>query len=69
MRNRNLAVLPHSGLRLQRLLVGHPNQQAGIQPCITNEVPQSLSRNELQGFYASAAVSQLPGLAGACARP
>lgn len=38
MRNRNLAILLHSGLRLRRLLVGHPDRSAGVRPNITNEV-------------------------------
>jgi hypothetical protein len=38
VRNRNLAVLPYSASRLQRLIVGHPDRSAGIRPNITNEV-------------------------------
>ena len=39
VRNRNLAVLPHTASRLQRLVIGHPERSAGIRPSITNEVP------------------------------
>ena len=38
VRNRNLAVLPHTASRLQRLVIGHPERSAGIRPNITNEV-------------------------------
>jgi hypothetical protein len=38
VRNRNLAVLPHTAPRLQRLVIGHPDRSAGVRPNVTNEV-------------------------------
>lgn len=68
VRNRNLAALPRAGVRLQRLLVGHPDRAIGVRPCITNEVctPPGCCHARLWSCHRAAGNASAAGSAPTC---